>query len=110
MEKHLSDDEMKADVTLLEQLKLVLTEAKLKEQVANRIARSRCEVCNDCGASISTDNPDEVAVEIIATVLTYYQPIIEQAKKEGIIEGRRMEWEYTINWIIQSNKRTGGRH
>lgn len=38
---------------------------QIKEKIAKRIADSRCEVCNNCGASISTDNPDEVADQIL---------------------------------------------
>lgn len=43
-------------------------EQELLEKIASRVASSRCEVCNDCGATISTDNPDTVALEILALI------------------------------------------
>lgn len=45
-----------------------MTEQELREKIAKRVTSSRCEVCNACGASISTDNPNEVAAEILAFV------------------------------------------
>jgi len=41
---------------------------KLRDKIAKLVANSRCEVCNDCGASISTDNPDEVADQILLII------------------------------------------
>lgn len=40
----------------------------IREKIAQRITDSRCEVCNNCGTSISTDNPDEVADHILADI------------------------------------------
>ena len=45
-----------------------MAEQTLREQIAKSIARSRCEVCNDCGAAISTDNPDDVAAQVLALI------------------------------------------
>ena len=45
-----------------------LPQDKLRERVAKRIAYSRCEVCNNCGTAISTDNPDIVANQILAII------------------------------------------
>ena len=41
---------------------------KLREEIAKTVANSRCEVCDNCGASIGTDNPDEVADQILAII------------------------------------------
>ena len=53
------------------------TKQKLIGKIAQRIVRSRCEVCGNCGASISTDNPDDVAKEILV--------LIEESGEEYIL-------------------------
>ena len=70
---------------------------ELREKIAERIADSRCEVCNNCGASISTDDPGEVADEILSIIAdkcyfkvldwkpsigTVWQPV-KEIKKDG---------------------------
>ena len=44
------------------------TPKDIRGEIAGRIANSRCEVCNNCGASIPTDNPDEVTKEILNAI------------------------------------------
>ena len=41
---------------------------ELREKIAKRIDGSRCDVCKNCGASISTDNPADVAKDIEAYI------------------------------------------